>query len=255
MTVFNKTYADQYDHFYAGKDYALETNLIDQAVARFGPAPKSVLDVGCGTGKHAIELARRGYRVAGVDLSPSMLEHAAENAAGLPAQSHPRWVQGDVRTFEVDESFDMAIMMFAVVGYLTTNEDVLAGLRNIRRHVKPGGLFICDFWYGPAVLATRPSDRIRSLTVGDSQVIRATTTTLDTFRQTADVAFRVWRISAGGKLDEAAETHRQRYFFPQEFALFLSQAGFKLESLSAFPTLDSPLTDDTWNAFAVSRAV
>jgi SAM-dependent methyltransferase len=256
MAVFDSQYADQYDRLYAQKDYQLECDLIESAAARFGGArPTTILDVGCGTGRHSIELARRGFRVTSVDLSESMLRHARENAADLPENQRPKWVHGDARNFEAGGRHDIAIMMFAVVGYLTGNDDVLTGLRNIRRHLALGGLFVCDFWYGPSVLTDRPTDRVRVLPTARGEVLRTTQTTLDVMHHTADVSFRLWNVEGSQVVSDTHETHRMRYFFPQEFALLLSQSGFEMQSISAFPTLDAPLTDATWNAFVVAKSI
>lgn len=257
MAVFDALYAEHYDQLYAGKDYAAECDLVQAALARHARRPVNrLLDVGCGTGGHAIELARRGLAVTGVDLSASMLAIADTKAgAGLaPPATVPAWLQGDARDFDAGGRFDAAIMMFAVVGYLTGNHDVAAGLANVRRHLEPGAVFVCDFWYGPAVLSDRPGDRVRVLDTAQGQVIRTTQTTLDPVRHTADVSFRLWAIEDGRLAAETRETHRLRYFFPQEFAYLLSQAGFDLLGLSAFPSLDAPLGDATWNALAVARA-
>lgn len=256
MSVFNPNYAEKYDHFYEGKDYRGECDLVEAAFKRFGADPKTLLDVGCGTGKHLIELARRGYGTSGVDLSAAMLEQARiSSAAELPESERPELLCGDARDFDFGRTFDAAIMMFAVIGYLTTNDDVLAGLRNIRRHLDTGALFVCDFWYGPTVLGMGASDRMRVLERDGEQVLRATSTTVDPFTHTADVTFRLWTIRDAQVVSESSELHRLRYFFPQEFALLLAEAGFALESLSAFPTIDEKPNAGTWNAFAVARAV
>lgn len=255
MSVFNAGYAEQYDHFYEAKDYRGECDLVEAAFDRFGTKPTTLLDVGCGTGKHLIELARRGYRTSGVDLSQAMLDQADRAAAALPEDRRPALLCGDARDFDYGQTFDAAIMMFAVIGYLTGNDDVLAGLRNIRRHLTPGALFVCDFWYGPTVLGMGVSDRVRVLDRDGEQVIRATSTTLDPLSHTADVTFRLWTIRDAHVLSESTELHRLRYFFPQEFGLLLGDAGFSLESLTAFPTIDEKPNADTWNAFAVARAV
>ena len=255
MSVFNSLYAGQYDQLYVDKSYKAECDLIQEAIRRHATGkPQTLLDVGCGTGAHAVELAQRGYSVTGVDLSQSMLDRAIQKAAALDAASRPRFLCGDARDFETGQSHDVAIMMFAVVGYLTSNDDVLKGLRNIRRQLVPGALFICDFWYGPSVLSVRPTDRVRVLPTAEGRVIRAASTTLDIPRHTADVTFRLWSLQGERLSGETSETHRMRYFFPQEFALMLTVAGFKLHGMSAFPSLDQPLGDDTWNAFAVAEA-
>lgn len=255
MSVFNSLYAGQYDQLYADKNYLGECDLIEAAVKRYADNPPStIIDVGCGTGTHAIELARRGYRVTGVDLSQSMIDHATQKAEVVDRATRPTWLCGDARNFDTGETFDLCIMMFAVVGYLITNDDVLACLRNIRRQIKPGGLFVCDFWYGPSVLTVRPRERISVLPTPEGRVIRAASTTLDVVQHTADVVFMLWTLEDDRLTGETTETHRMRYFFPQEFALLLSQSGFTLQSISAFPTLDAPLTDQVWNAFVVAKA-
>ncbi len=256
MSVFNALYADEYDTLYAEKDYKSECDLLERALSRHSGNPvRSLLDVGCGTGGHSIEMAQRGYRVTGVDLSRPMLDRAEKKAAVLSPELRPTWLCGDARDFNANGQFDLAIMMFAVVGYLTANEDVLAAMRNIRRHIRAGAALICDFWYGPSVLSVRPTDRIRVLATSEGRVIRAASTTLDIAAHTADVKFNLWSLKGEKLVGEVCETHRVRYYFPQEFALILGQTGFKLESLSAFPSLDTPLDDRSWNALAVARAV
>ncbi len=255
MSVFNEVYAGQYDGLYSSKDYQGECDLVENIVKRYASSkPATLLDIGCGTGGHAIEMGRRGYAVTGVDLSQHMLDLAAAKSGGLLPSKNSRWICGDVRHFETGCQHDLAIMMFAVVGYLSTNDDVLAGLRNVRRHLKPGALFICDFWNGPSVLAVRPTDRVREVMTDKGKVIRAASTTLDIARHTADVEFKLWTIEHDRLVSEVSETHHLRYFFPQEFALFLSCSGFQLQSLSAFPSLDNPLTSESWNALAVAIA-
>jgi len=255
MSVFNSLYAEHYDQLYAEKSYDRECDLIEAAILRHGNGrPTTLLDVGCGTGGHAIALTKREYDVTGVDLSPHMLEHARSKAISLPPSRQPTWLCGDAKTFDAGKQFDVAIMMFAVVGYLTENEDVITSLENIRRHLKPGSLFICDFWYGPSVLAVRPTDRIRVLDLPCKQVIRVANTNLNPAQHTADVSFRLWTIEADRLVSQTTEMHRLRYYFPQEFALLLSQSRFTLQSISAFPTLDEPLTEQTWNAFVVAKA-
>ncbi len=257
MHVFNSLYASQYDSMYQDKSYSAECDLIDEAVKRFARRrPLKLLDIGCGTGGHAFELSRRGYQVTGVDLSSEMLAAAQAKAKLFDVDPQPRFVHGDARNFDTGATHDIAIMMFAVVGYLTSNTDVYDGLRNVRAHLEPGALFVCDFWYGPSVLTTRPSDRFREVArAPGNRLLRAASTALDTRRHLAEVTFRLWQLEGERVVHEATEVHRMRYFFPMEFEMLLARAGFELKSMSAFPSLDTPLSDGTWNALVVAQAI
>jgi SAM-dependent methyltransferase len=255
MSVFASLYANQYDSLYTEKDYSGECDLIERAFEKFHQKPLSIIDIGCGTGTHAIEFSKRGYECTGIDLSASMLEHASAKAQGQNLLKPPRWILGDARDFDGDGPYDAAVMMFAVISYLTSNEDVVKGLRNIRKHIKPGGLFACDFWYGPAVLSVKPNERVRILETVNGRTMRAASTTVDSFLHTADVSFRLWTVEGNRFVGETTETHTMRYFFPQEFKMLLEQAGFQCLHFSAFPDLDETLSETSWNAFCVSTAV
>ena len=255
-SVFGQSYADQYDLLYSGKDYEAECDMIEEVFRRHGQGDvKTVLDLGCGTGNHAIPLARRGYRVTGVDLSADMLVHAREKAAGIQlpeGSAMPMFIQGDVRNVDLGEQSDAVLMMFAVLGYQLSNEDVAAALRNVRRHLRPGGLFVFDVWYGPAVLAIRPGERVKLISVDRGKVIRAASGSLDTSRHLTEVRYHVWHLSEQQVVSESEETHQMRYFFPMELAYFLQQACLRLKSLTAFPYLDRSADETTWNVLAVA---
>jgi len=252
--VFDKVYAEQYDLLYGEKDYEAECDLLEEAFRRYAMGKvQSILDLGCGTGSHAIPLAQRGYVVTGVDLSEDMLAHARQKAQALPTQVQPpTFFHGDARTVEVGQTFDAALMMFAVLGYQLENNDVAAALKTVRKHLRPGGVFIFDVWYGPAVLAIRPSERVKVIPIVGGNVIRVASGTLDTFRHLSEVHYHLWRIQDQELISETEEHHLMRYFFPQELAYFLDQAGLEFKGLTSFPDLDQPAVETSWNVVGVS---
>jgi SAM-dependent methyltransferase len=252
--VFGQTYADQYDLLYRDKDYEAECDLIEQTFRQFGTGEvRSVVDFGCGTGNHSIPLAHRGYHVTGVDLSAEMLRVARQKSteAGVAIN----WVEGDIRNVQAGGPFDAGLFMFAVLGYLLPNEDVMAALANARRHIRTGGLLAFDVWYGPAVLNIRPSDRAKVVPASGGKAIRIVTPRLDIRHHTCEVHYHLWRLIDDRVEAEIEELHSVRYFFPMELELMLSQSGFVLTSLTAFPTLDRLASETTWNVFGVACAI
>ena len=76
---FKKDYSLLYDLIYSKKDYKAETNLISELIKKFLSSKVNILDIGCGTGQHTLELLKKGYKVTGVDLSNEMLKIAKKN--------------------------------------------------------------------------------------------------------------------------------------------------------------------------------
>lgn len=251
QTVFGPHYAAAYDELYQDKDYLAECDLIERVFQEYAQgAVRSVLDLGCGTGGHAAPLAERGYTVVGVDRSPGMLARAA--ARGSAA----RFETGDITSVQLDEAFEATLMMFAVLGYQVCNADVQAALATARRHLSPTGLLFADVWYGPAVMAERPSERVKVTGAsGGSQVIRVASGELDSRRNVCTVRYRLWHLDRGRLTAETREQHSMRYFFAPELELFLNATGFELLRLGAFPNIEDEPSEHTWNVAFVARAV
>lgn len=257
ISVFGRDYADVYDAIYRGKDYAGETDLIERILTRHGVArPCRLLDIGCGTGKHAFALARRGYDVTGIDRSPFMLAHArtaaaAELGAGRKA---PRFLEADARRFALGERFPVALMMFTVLGYQHEDSDVSAALGAARAHLEPGGLFIFDVWNGLAVLTQGPEKRTASTTAGASRVVRTSSTRVEAERQLCHVHFEISRTDTEGGAKTWSEDHTLRYFLPSELESALAKRDFELLDLRRFPDGEAPPDEYAWNVIGIARA-
>ena len=119
-------------------------NQVDFVVERLGLEPGArVLDVACGHGRHSLELARRGFRVTGVDLSPRSLELARE--AAQRESLDVEFVERDARELDFDAEFDAAINLFtSVMGYFEDDADTQEVVNRVARALVPGGSFLVD---------------------------------------------------------------------------------------------------------------
>jgi SAM-dependent methyltransferase len=253
--IFEAGYADSYDIVYREKDYPLEVQALHRLFERHKTgAIKSVLDLGCGTGRHAILLARNGLEVVGVDQSDAMLKRARELSQENGTGHSLTFIKGDVRDFDAGNTFDAALMMFNVLGYMTSNDDLLAALRSVRRHVRDGGLFVFDIWYGPAVAAHPPTDRIKQFKQPARDMIRIATGKMYPEENRYDVSIRLITIDNDVVKSDTVESHPVRYFFPMEIDLALRQAGFRMASIRQFPNVDERPDMNAWPAVVVAVA-
>jgi SAM-dependent methyltransferase len=113
------------------------------------PASVSILDIACGAGRHAVELARLGYSVTGNDLSPFLLEKARQEAADCNATLS--FSCCDMRDIPADGTFDLVVQLFTSFGYFDREEEDLRVFRNVYNTLKNGGWYVLDL-INPAYL-------------------------------------------------------------------------------------------------------
>jgi len=250
-TVFGKEYSSTYDILYQDKDYDKECDLIEQIIQNhYQSNPRTILDLGCGTGNHALRLARRGYSVTGVDQSREMLKIAREKSDD--EHLNCSFINSSIQTFQSEHQYDIIIMMFAVLGYLSNNDDLVQALNTVRKSLKPGGLFICDVWYGPAVLHQKPGDRVRITEHGDERIIRTSQGILDSLHHIVTVKFRLITLVNDHLNRDISEEHQMRFFFFQELHILFNSCGLSIMKIRAFPDIQKEPSEDTWNVCLVS---
>ncbi len=250
---FGERYASYYDLFYDDKPYATEVGFLEWAFRRFAKRPvRSVLEIGCGTGGHALVLARRGFVVTGIDRSPAMVGRARAKAAGLSGSATFRLA--DAARFHARARFDAAIAMFAVVSYLTRDRDLLSVFGNVRRHLFGGAPFVFDYWHAPAVRATRPSVRVLVKRDDGLDVLRVAIPSLDLRRRRNTTTYLVAVRRNGRVVETFTEDHTVRFFAPRELNRLLRAAGFRVIKHLAFPNRSRKPDKASWNAVCISLA-
>jgi SAM-dependent methyltransferase len=251
MKVFDQ-YARYYDLLYRGKDYQAETDFVRSLLGAYAPSASQIFEMGCGTGIHARMLVEAGYHIHGIDFSEAMLTTAVERREELSAGRQERlsFSIGDVRTYRAGRTFDVALSLFHVFSYQNTNADLRAAFATASAHLDAGGVFIFDYWYGPAVLAQRPETRIKRLRDGDLSILRIAEPRMDDLKNLVEVSYETI-VKAGGEYD-IRESHCMRYLFVPEIELLASIYGF--EPVSHREWLGEKLPSaNSWSAFSVLR--
>jgi len=249
MTTF-ADYARYYDLIYSDKDYAGESDYIASLLRQFAPLASSILELGSGTGRHAALLSENGYKVHGVEISPEMLAQAQS----LPDPDNRLcFSQGDVCEVRLEMKFDAVISLFHVFSYLASNADLMKAFCTAREHLDPCGILIFDCWYGPAVLTTQPSVRIKRVSDEHTEVTRLAEPQLHANDNLVDVNYHVFvRDMTTRSIAEIRETHRMRYLFLPEITMLLEANGFEFLHAEEWMTR-RPLGVNTWGACIVAR--
>lgn len=249
MSIFND-YARYYDLLYRDKDYAGESDYINFLIQPHSSSARTVLNLGCGSGRHDRCLTEKGFRVTGVDFSEEMLAIARNSAAENPSLEYRH---GDVRSIRLENEFDIVISLFHVISYQQTNEDLKAAFLSAYCHLKPGSVFIFDCWYGPGVLTDRPAVRMKELEDEKISVTRITQPVMHPNENLVDVNYLVFiRDKETGRVNEVRETHRMRYLFLPEIRQLLADTGFELLAAEEWLT-GKPLGFASWSAVFICR--
>ena len=254
MTVF-AGYSRYYDLLYRDKDYSAEAQWIVGLLQKHTPDARSILEIGSGTGLHAALLAGHGYEVTGIDLSKGMLDSAEARRADLPVDIASRlsFAPGDARTFRLGRKFDAVISLFHVMSYQTSNDDLAAAFASAREHLKPGGVFMFDCWYGPAVIRQWPAVAVKQFSDESTEVNRIAEPVIHATRNVVDVNYTVTVADKiTGAKEVLRETHRMRYLFSPEIETTLAAAGIRLIESRGWLT-DSEPDFSTWGACFIGR--
>lgn len=212
----------------------------------YGKAPKTALDLACGTGSLSVLLAEEGLRVTGVDASEEMLTEACGKAAAL--ERPPFFVRRKMQRLQLPEPVDFAVCCLDGINYLTKPEDCRETFRRVFRSLSPGGLFVFD---------VNSEAKLRSL---DGQI----------FLDEDDEVFCVWRaefeestricsygmdvFQRQGRLwRRSAELHEEYAYTADELCAWLAEAGFEKIRVFGDRRLDAPAPEEQRIFFAAER--
>jgi ubiquinone/menaquinone biosynthesis C-methylase UbiE len=214
--TWDEFFDDFYLRAYADDERDAEAGAQALAAARLARCPQGgeLLDVPCGYGRHAIPLARAGYRVTAVDRSSVLLAEAAQRAQG-----GPEFVRGDYRElpFE-DERFDAALNLYTSLGYLGDEEDTRV-LAEIRRVLREGGRLVIEMMHRDRLIGMA-ADRYWRL-MGEGRLLFEQST----FDPASGVAQTSHTLIEGDGRRES-RTFSVRVYTATELLAMIERAGF-----------------------------
>ncbi|MDX8365354.1 class I SAM-dependent methyltransferase [Cytobacillus sp. IB215665] len=215
-----------------------------------------IIDLACGTGRATIPLAKKGYKLIGVDIYKSMLEQARNKANNQ--NLHIEWVEQDCTQLNLSEVGSMVYMVGNGFQHFLTNEAQNHLLTSVNRHLEHDGIFIFDTRFPSVEELLQPSteEYWRTYTRNDGKIVDVSTiSTYDALNQLQHyTTIRKVKNEQGIKIDETSTQITLRYVFPKEMERLLSDSGFEI--LHIFKDWnEAPITNDSYSMIFVCRKV
>jgi SAM-dependent methyltransferase len=245
-------YAELYDLFYRDKPYGSEAEFLRRELREHGVARGGrVLELACGTGEHAIRLAKRGYAVTATDGSQAMIELARKKAERQRASV--AFSRHDMRKVPVPaQPFDAVLCLFDSIGYVKTDGAIATVLDRVHGSLRSGGLFIVEFWHAPAMLNGFDRVRVRRFRRGKTTFLRVSETELEPRRSLAHVNYNVYELRGDLTYRHIRESHTNRYFTVAEMEKLARGHGFvPLAAYDGFR--NTPVSDQSWHVLSIWR--
>lgn len=253
MTMFD-AYSEYYDLIYEDKDYAGETEYILSLMDDHSRV-NSVLELGCGTGRHAYHLAKFGKRVLGIDNSEKMIARARtlRKDAEPDLRNRLEFAVADIRSFNAMQTYDSVISLFHVMSYQTSDEDLESAIQVAKAHLNHRGIFIFDFWYGPGVSHDPPEIREKTMKNARCRVVRRAYPESDYDANTVNVKYNITVELLGKDItEEICEEHKMRYFFLPKLRSLLKANNFS--DIQFVNWMEhKTLSDTSWYGCCIAR--
>ncbi len=208
--------APYYDTIYSFKDYDAEATLLASLIRRYKKSPgRRLLELACGTGKHAKALSKR-FEVTGTDINRGMLSVARKNVPGVTFR------RADMTKLDLGRTFDVVTCLFSSIGYVKTYANLRRTLEGIARHLAPGGVAIIEPWFTRK--AFRPGAPFAgTFGDGDVRIARVTMSRVRGLLSIIDMHYLV--AHRGGGVRHYADRHELALFEPGRFLAIMRSAG------------------------------
>jgi SAM-dependent methyltransferase len=245
-------YHQYYDRIYFNKDYISQVDTVLDIFAHIKKGrPKRILDVGCGTGNHAMLFANQGIKVTGIDTDCGSIE-VAKNKIDQFAINQPKFFCGDIKNLK-ESGFDLVVSLFYVVTYIDRLDDLSGFFRAIHNHLKPDGLFVFDCWNGLAAILDPPVKTQRRITIDNENIEISINPTIDLINQSVLVRNEIKVKSPNEKNKKFNFSYKPMLWTPFLLREMLQSTGFEVVRMTTWARPARVATEKDWKILCICR--
>lgn len=232
--------SDYYNLIYDDLKYKTEVNYLLNIFNNHDSNKKSLLDLGCGTGRHAKLFNLNGFNVDGVDINENMLKNAYKFQ-----NKNLKFFKKDITKFRIDKKYDFIISLFHVFSYLTKNYQLKNFFKTLNVHAKRDALVYFDFWYFKSVKFLKPDIRYKMFESKKLNFLRISKGRLNEKNKLTKIEIDYFHFLKNRNFQYFYENHLMRAFEINEITKLAKDYGFKKIKLSEIITNKAP-SNKTW---------
>ena len=222
---FKKDYSLLYDVIYSKKNYKAEANFISQIIKKFHSPNINILDIGCGTGEHTLELLKKGYKVTGIDLSNEMLKIAKKKLLSNKLFSNNLFNLNAYNVNKLGVKFNVILMMFNVIGYL---DDVQFFFEKLKDCLEPNALIFFDYWSEKAVKKNPPKTTKKDFLLKEFKATRISKGKIIKNKVKVDLILNIIKENKTKSFDE---THNVGFYDIRSLVKTIQRFGYKKKNI------------------------
>jgi ubiquinone/menaquinone biosynthesis C-methylase UbiE len=244
-----------YDLLFSSKDYAAETKIILDIASQYRPFPvTSVIEVGCGTGNHTLEIARHVEQVTAIDCDEQMLMYARAKLSAHEIRN-VNLVLGLLEDMPIRDETDAVLALFNVITYIATSQQLLKFFQSVRTHLKPNGIFIFDCWNGLAAIKDPPQNKTIQYSDQSQSIVCELTSETDLWIQKTRLTYHLKICNDLGKLmGEGTHSFDQTLWTPMQITSALKESHLEIKQIIRPFIKDAQATESDWKLMFICQA-
>lgn len=242
-----------YNLLFQKKDYQAETDLLFDLSSKNGlENPKKVLEIGCGTGNHTINLAKHDIDLVAIDIDPEMVKKTQEK---LKDGGFKNVIVKEVSVELLDDQdFELVTAMFNVITYLPDTRALVSFMKGVSKSLKVGRVFIFDCWNGVAAIKDPPVSKHTETEQDGKKVVCDLTSTADLMNQQVTLTYR-FSVKEGSAIDKGEYSFNQTLWTPMQIRNSLEEAGLREIICAPLMKPDQKATEDDWKIMFLVKKV